>query len=159
MHQRDQLKDTMSTDTAPRRREIEESLSALRNVSDKAYRNALQSFGDLIFKGGTRGPELRLRLVHKNGVLKPRAEAIYKGRAVEESDRSKLVFRARQEQAPEETFRRELGRFEKHYESDAPSLYECLVEIAQHVVAARDGKIVLRFDATEGFQIVASEEL
>jgi hypothetical protein len=139
--------------------EIEESLSALRNVSDKAYRNALHSLGDLVFKGVMRGPELRLRLVHKNGVLKPRAEATYKGRAVEESDRSKLVFRKRQEQTPEETFRRELQRFEKRYESHAPSLYDCLAEITQHVVEARDGKVVLRFDAADGFQIVASEEL
>jgi len=148
-----------STDTIPMRQEIEESLSALRNVSDKAYRNALHSFGDLVFKGVTRGPELRLRLVHKNGVLKPRAEAKYKGRAVEETDRSKLVFRKRQEQAPEETFRRELQRFEKHYGLQASSLYDCLTEIAWHVVEARDGEVILRFDAAEGLQIVASEEL
>lgn len=147
------------TDTTSRRQEVRESLSDLRNISPKALRNALLALGDLVFKGGTRGPELRLGLVHKDGVLKPRAEAKYEGRAVKDSDRSKLVFRKQQEEDPEKTFRRELQRFEDHYESHAPSLHACLAEIAQHVVAARDGKIVLEFDATEGFQIVASEEL
>jgi hypothetical protein len=141
------------------RQEIEESLSALRNISEKARRNALIAFGDLVFKGGTRGPGLRLRLVHKDGVLKARAKARYEGRAVKDNDRSKLVFRKQQEQAPEKALHHELQHFEEQYGSHASSLYACLDEIAQHVVAARDGEIVLRFDATKGFQIVASEEL
>ena len=149
----------MFTDTTSRRQDIHESLSALRNISRKAHRNALLSFGDLVFKGGTRGPGLRLRLEHKDGVLKKRAKAIYEGRAVEDSDRSKLAFRKRQEQAPEETLRHELQRFEERHGSHAPSLHVCLAEIAQHVVEARDGKILLSFDATEGFRIVESEEL
>lgn len=149
----------MSTDTISSRQDIRESLSALGNISEKARRNALLAFGDLVFKGGTRGPGVRLSLVHKGGVLKERARATYEGRAVKDNERSKLVFRKQQERAPEETLLHELQRFEEQYESHAPSLYDCLPEIAQHVVGARDGKIILKFDATDGFQIVASEEI
>jgi len=149
----------MSIGTTSRRQDISESLSTLQNISRKAHRNALLSLGDLVFKCETRGPKLRLSLVHKDGVLKEQAKAIYEGRAVADSDRSKLAFRTRQKQAPEETLWQELQRFEEHYGAHIASLYDCLGKIAQHVIEARDGKITIRFDETDGFQMVGSEEL